>query len=92
MPRCPANTADQLRSFIACAGFVSCIRLFCGPRDDALRLERRESSPQRCRANQYPPSSARLGGVRPHFSLTHKPMVGVGSAGATQEPRSEETQ
>ena len=28
--RCPSNTADQLRSSVACAGFVSCIRLFYG--------------------------------------------------------------
>ena len=27
----PSNTADQLRSSVACVGFVSCIRLFCGP-------------------------------------------------------------
>jgi len=30
LPRCRSNTADQLRSSIACAGFVSCIRLFDG--------------------------------------------------------------
>ena len=32
------NTADQLRSSIACAGFVSCIRLFDGPLDLLYRL------------------------------------------------------
>jgi hypothetical protein len=33
LPHCRSNTADQLRSSIACAGFVSCIRLL----DDAAR-------------------------------------------------------
>jgi hypothetical protein len=34
---CPSNTADQLRSSVACAGFVSCIRLFGGTVLHALR-------------------------------------------------------
>ena len=38
---CPPNTADQLRSSVACAGFVSCIRLFAGTviPSQVLRLE-----------------------------------------------------
>ncbi len=38
----PPNTADQLRSSIACAGFVSCIRLF----DSSLLLESLPDQPQ----------------------------------------------
>ena len=48
----PDNTADQLRSSVACAGFVSCIRLLCG--STALSTRPRRHRPRTEYANRDP--------------------------------------